>query len=88
MNPRPSEQDGRPDLSAGIPVTNWDTITYTYDPAGRCIKKNVNGSYMVKYVYDGDHVIAEYDNINLLRKYIYGARVERKTEIRRQKTER
>ena len=31
---------------------------------------------MVKYVYDGDHVIAEYDDSGLLRKYIYGARVD------------
>jgi len=56
--------------------TNWDTITYTYDPAGRRIKKNVVGSYIVKYVYDGGHVIAEYDDSGLLRKYIYGARVD------------
>jgi len=52
--------------------TNWDTITYTYDPAGRRIKKNVVGSYIVKYVYDGDHVIAEYDDAKLLRKHIHG----------------
>jgi uncharacterized protein RhaS with RHS repeats len=52
------------------------TITYTYDPAGRRIKKNVVGSYIVKYVYDGGHVIAEYDDSSLLRKYIYGARVD------------
>jgi len=72
--------------------TNWDTITYTYDPAGRRIKKDVVGSYIVKYVYagthaspqgvlrtnrrDGGHVIAEYDDSGLLRKYIYGARVD------------
>ncbi len=56
--------------------TNWDTITYTYDPAGRRIKKNVVGSHIVKYVYDGGHVIAEYDDSSLLRKYIYGARVD------------
>ena len=43
----------------------WDTITYTYDPAGRRIKKNVVGSYIVKYVYDGGHVIAEYDDSGL-----------------------
>jgi len=41
--------------------------------SGRRIKKNVVGSYIVKYVYDGDHVIAEYDDSGLLRKYIYGA---------------
>ncbi len=52
------------------------TITYTYDPAGRRIKKNVVGSYIVKYVYDGGQVIAEYDDSTLLRKYIYGARVD------------
>ena len=44
--------------------------------SGRRIKKNVVGSYIVKYVYDGGHVIAEYDDSNLLRKYIYGARVD------------
>jgi len=55
--------------------TNWDTITYTYDPAGRRIKKNVVGSYIVKYVYEGGHVIAEYNDSGLLRKYIYGARL-------------
>jgi YD repeat-containing protein len=54
----------------------WETITYTYDPAGRRIKKDVVGKYIVKYVYDGDHVIAEYDDAGLLRKYIYGARVD------------
>jgi len=55
---------------------DWDTITYTYDPAGRRIKKNVVGSYIVKYVYDGGHLIAEYDVTGLLRKYIYGTRFD------------
>ena len=50
--------------------------TYEYDPAGRRIKKNVVGSYIVKYVYDGGNVIGEYDDSGLLRKYIYGARVD------------
>jgi hypothetical protein len=44
--------------------------------SGRRIKKSVDGSYIVKYVYDGGHVIAEYDDSGLLRKYIYGARVD------------
>ena len=51
-------------------VINWTSVS------GRRIKKNVVGSYVVKYVYDGGHVIAEYDDSNLLRKYIYGARVD------------
>ncbi|MHC4500277.1 MAG: hypothetical protein ACYS21_14320, partial [Planctomycetota bacterium] len=51
----------------------WDTITYKYDPSGRRIEKSGNGE-AIKYSYDGDHVIAEYDgNDRLLRKYIYGA---------------
>ncbi|MFB0554802.1 MAG: hypothetical protein ACETWQ_15975, partial [Phycisphaerae bacterium] len=53
--------------------TNWDKITYTYDPAGRRITKKVDG-YPTRYVYDGGHVIAEYDDRGLLRKYIYGPR--------------
>ncbi|MHC4464558.1 MAG: hypothetical protein ACYS30_24480, partial [Planctomycetota bacterium] len=40
------------------------------------IEKSGNGE-AIKYSYDGDHVIAEYDgNDRLLRKYIYGARVD------------
>ncbi|MFB0552196.1 MAG: hypothetical protein ACETWQ_02675 [Phycisphaerae bacterium] len=62
--------------------TNWDKITYTYDPAGRRITKKVDG-YPTRYVYaethasnrrDGGHVIAEYSDSSLLRKYIYGPR--------------
>jgi len=56
--------------------TKWDETTYKYDPAGRRIKKAGNGE-AIKYYYDGDHVIAEYDgNGYLLRKYIYGPRVD------------
>ncbi len=42
--------------------------------SGRRIKKNVVGKYIVKYVYDGDHVIAEYDDSGLLRKMLNGIR--------------
>ena len=56
--------------------TKWDTITYKYDPAGRRIKKAGNGE-AIKYYYDGGHVIAEYSGSGyLLRKYIYGPRVD------------
>jgi len=51
---------------------NWQEIAYKQDVAGRRVEKAVDG-YSTRYVYDGDHVIAEYDgNNNLLRKYIYG----------------
>jgi len=58
----------------------WQQITYTYDPSGRRIAKDVDGE-VTKYVYDGDQCIAEYAcpepaewdaNDVLLRKYIHG----------------
>jgi uncharacterized protein RhaS with RHS repeats len=40
------------------------------------IKKTLDG-YATTYLYDGDHIIAEYDgNNNLVRKYVYGPRVD------------
>jgi len=52
---------------------SWSTIVYTYDPAGRRIEKKVDGTTQVKYVYDGDHILAEYNNAGtLLRKYVHG----------------
>jgi RHS repeat-associated protein len=55
----------------------WDRIEYAYDPAGRRIEKKVDGATQVKYVYDGDHIIAEYNNAGtLLRKYVHGPCVD------------
>ena len=49
------------------------TITYGYDSAGRRIEKAYDGQTVMKYLYDGAHIIAEYDGNNgLLHKYIYG----------------
>jgi len=40
------------------------------------VKKKVSG-YTTTYLYDGDNLIAEYDgNNNLVRKYVYGPRVD------------
>jgi RHS repeat-associated protein len=51
---------------------DWQQITYKHDVHGQRVEKKVDG-YSTRYVYDGPHVIAEYDgNNNLLRKYIYG----------------
>jgi len=59
------------------PVSTWTEVGYTYDPAGRRIEKKYDGTTVVKYLYDGDHCIAEYDgNNNLLRKYLYGPAVD------------
>jgi RHS repeat-associated protein len=63
--------------SGSYPAGIWDTISYTYDAAGRRVTKAVDGQTTTKYVYDGDHCIAEYSGSNqLLRKYIYGPRVD------------
>jgi len=52
--------------------SNWQEIAYKHDVIGRRVEKKVDG-YSTRYVYDGPHVIAEYDgNNNLLRKYVYG----------------
>lgn len=61
-------------ISATTP--DYPNITYKYDPFGRRIEKNVVG-VVTKFVYDGDQVIAEYDNTGtLLRKFIYGPGID------------
>ncbi len=63
---------------------DWEQITYTYDPSGRRIAKDVDG-VVTKYraacpelvERDGDHCIAEYDaNDVQLRKYIHGPSID------------
>ncbi len=57
-------------------TSDWQEIAYKHDVLGRRVEKKVDG-YSTRYVYDGPHVIAEYDgNNNLLRKYIYGPCVD------------
>ncbi len=57
-------------------LAEWEEITYTYDPAGRRIAKDVDG-VVTKYLYDGDQCIAEYDaNDVLLRKFIHGPSID------------
>jgi RHS repeat-associated protein len=57
--------------------SEWQTVSYTYDPAGRRIEKKVDGTTEVKYVYDGDHILAEYNGSGtLLRKYVHGPCVD------------
>jgi len=59
------------------PATGWRELSYVYDAAGRRIEKKYNNVTVLKYVYDGDHCIAEYDaGNNLRRKYIYGPCVD------------
>ena len=70
-------QDQHPSLACPRPPSTWTEVGYTYDPAGRRIEKKYDGTTVVKYLYDGDHCIAEYDgNNNLLRKFIYGPDID------------
>ena len=59
---------------------NGDTVaSYAYDYLGRRIQKTVYGSpdVVTKYAYDGDQVIAEYDDSGtLLRRFIYGPGID------------
>jgi RHS repeat-associated protein len=51
-------------------------IAYTYDPFGRRISKNVNGT-ITNYVYDNDHIIAEYNSAGTLQtKYTHGPGID------------
>ncbi|OHB53187.1 MAG: hypothetical protein A2Y12_06795 [Planctomycetes bacterium GWF2_42_9] len=49
--------------------------TYNYDYSGRRISKTI-GSVVTKYVYDGPHVIAEYEGTTLKKKYVYGPDID------------
>jgi RHS repeat-associated protein len=47
-------------------------VSLTYDPVGRLAQVS-SGSTMTRFLYDGDHVIAEYDGSGtLLRRYVPG----------------
>jgi RHS repeat-associated protein len=61
-----------------ITVKNQSDVlkaTYNYDYSGRRISKTI-GSVVTKYVYDGPHVIAEYEGTALKKKYVYGPDID------------
>ncbi len=58
-------------------TTAWSTLNYVYDASGRRIEKQYDGRTVLKYLYDGDHCIAEYGAGNdLHRQYVYGPGVD------------
>ena len=60
-------------ISATTPA---HSATYTYDPFGRRIQKNVDG-VVTNFIHDGGQIIAEYDGAgSLLQAYVYGAGID------------
>ena len=56
-----------------IEFPNGNYAEYKYDIFGRRIEKNVDG-LRTKYLYDGNHLLAEYNSLdNLIKNYFYGA---------------
>lgn len=53
-------------------VSQSGAVSYSYDPFGRRIAKNVNGQ-VTQYVYDGDQILAEYSGDGrLTARYTHG----------------
>ena len=64
-------------LDRARPVPLGGTLNYAYDASGRRIEKKYDGRTVLKYIYDGDHCIAEYGAGNdLHRQYVYGPGVD------------
>ncbi len=57
--------------------SDWNSVGYVYDPSGRRIEKRYDGQAVMKYLYDGDSILVEYDATGaLVHKYIYGPGVD------------
>lgn len=57
-------------------TTAIHNATYEYDPMGRRSMKVVDG-VVTHYLYDGDHVIGEYDETGqLLRRFVFGPGID------------
>ena len=59
------------------------TISYRYDPFGRRIQKDVDGT-VTKYIYDRDNILLELNSQNaLLAKYVHGVDVDQPLRMER-----
>ncbi len=56
-------------------INDSPVACYTYDYLGKRVSKTVGGT-TTKYCYDGDQVIAEYEDDVLVRKFIYGPGID------------
>ena len=58
-----------------LTAQNGQSATYAYDPFDRRRSKTVD-SQAVTFIYDGDQIIAEYDDSGLAKKFIYGPGID------------
>ncbi len=69
-------------ISASFPANagNPCTVSYSYDPFGRRIRKEVTQDSSLitqNFIYDGDRIIAEADQDNhITRTYLYGTDID------------
>mgnify|MGYP006270604935 CR=1 FL=1 len=57
--------------------------TYKYDPFGRRIEKNVNGT-LTKYLYDDNSIILEYDgNDQVVTRFTHGTGIDEPIRIQK-----
>jgi RHS repeat-associated protein len=60
-----------------IGATGARTAVLRYDPLGRLRESSGGALGMVRYLYDGDALVAEYDVTgNLLRRYVHGSSID------------
>jgi len=60
----------------GINKPDGEVITYRYDPLGRRIEKNINGT-ITRYFYDGQNILYELDGSNtILARYTHGPGID------------
>ena len=70
-------------ISGFQPDCSTLSASYKYDPFGRRIEKNVNGT-VLKYLYDEKEILAEYDGNNqLLTRYIHGKGIDEPISLTR-----
>jgi RHS repeat-associated protein len=67
----------------GINKSGGTAIIYRYDPFGKRIEKNVNGT-ITRYLYDGEDILYELDGSNtILARYTHGPGVDEHLIVRR-----
>ncbi|MRS05091.1 hypothetical protein EG832_18040, partial [bacterium] len=63
-------------VSSGNINGDGTSISYAYDPFGRRIEKNVNGT-ITNYIYDNEDILMEYDGSgSLITKYTHGPGID------------